>query len=70
METINNPLKCAGLLFLMMLPSLAAADSSGGYIGNIAPMRERVQQMEAFWKQKRQRCCHSSCANRALTSGS
>ena len=53
METINNPLKCAGLLFLMILPSLAAADSSGGYIGNIAPMRERVQQMEAFWKQKK-----------------
>ena len=46
-------LKITGLALLLALPHRAAAGSAGGYIDNMAPMRERVQQMEAFWKQKK-----------------
>ena len=53
MQTINRRLKITGLALLLALPHWAAAGSVGGYIDNMAPMRERVQQMEAFWKQKK-----------------
>ena len=53
MQTINRRLKITGLALLLALPHGAAAGSVGGYIDNMAPMRERVQQMEAFWKQKK-----------------
>lgn len=53
MQTINKRLKIAGLALLLALPRWAVAESGGGYIDNMAPMRERVQQMEAFWKQKK-----------------
>lgn len=53
MQTINRRLKITGLALLLALPHWAAAGSVGAYIDNMAPMRERVQPMEAFWKQKK-----------------
>ena len=57
MQTIKRRLKITGLALLLALPHRAAAGSVGGYIDNMAPVRERVQQMEAFWKQKKLKFC-------------
>lgn len=53
MRTIGCKQKSVVLALLVIVPGVLGAESSNGYIGSIAPMRERVQQMETFWKQKK-----------------